>query len=423
MTRAEKSWILYDVANSAFVLVVITAIMPIFFKEIAARGVPPELSTAWWGYANSFSSFLLVLLAPLMGTFADYDGWKKKLFSGFLCIGLLATIGFYFTPDGGWVFCLALFVLARTGWAGTNVFYDSFITDVTEPDNMNRLSTSGYAWGYIGSVIPFLAVIGLLFGLQSPGDTGISGPAARIGFLIVALWWFVFSLPLLRNVRQTHFCLPSATPFRDGFHRLADTFRHLRSYRQAFLFMMAYFFFIDGVDTIITMAVAYSVDIGLSSSTLVLAILVIQIVAFPCSLLWGKLAERYPVKSLLQAGIMVYCLITFIAYMLPALPTIMAKTAVFWLLAVLVASSMGGIQALSRSFFGQLAPPEQSAEFFGFYNISGKFATITGPFLVGITGQLTGHSRYGVLSILVLFIIGSLILSRVEEPLRIPELR
>lgn len=423
MTRAEKSWILYDVANSAFVLVVITAIMPVFFKEVAARGISSELSTAWWGYANSFSSFLLVLLAPLMGTFADYDGWKKKLFSGFLGIGLLATIGFYFTPDGGWFFCLALFVLARTGWAGANVFYDSFITDVTEPDNMDRLSTSGYAWGYIGSVIPFLAVIGLLFGLKSPGDSGISGPAARIGFLIVALWWFVFSLPLLRNVRQTHFCLSSATPFRDGFHRLANTFRHLRSYRQAFLFMLAYFFFIDGVDTIITMAVAYGVDIGLSSSTLIVAILVIQIVAFPCALLWGKLAERYPVKPLLQAGIMVYCLITFIAYMIPTLPTTMAKTAVFWLLAVLVASSMGGIQALSRSFFGKLAPSEQSAEFFGFYNISGKFAAITGPFLVGITGQLTGNSRYGVLSILVLFIIGSLILSQVEETPRSPELR
>ncbi len=415
MTRPEKSWILYDVANSAFVLIVVTAVMPIFFKEIAARGVAAELSTAWWGYANSFSSLLLVVLAPLMGTFADYEGWKKRLFAWFLGIGLLATTGLYFTPDGGWAWCLALFVLARTGWAGCNVFYDSFITDVTDPARMDKLSTAGYAWGYIGSVIPFLAVIGLLLGLKTPADSGISGQAARIGFLIVVGWWFAFSLPLLRNVHQTHFCPPVATPVREAFRRLADTFTHLRSYRQAFLFLLAYFFFIDGVDTIITMAVAYGVDIGLSSATLILAILTIQIVAFPCALLWGKLTNRYRVKPLLQAGIGVYCLITLIAFFLPVLPSLRAKTITFWVLAILVATSMGGIQALSRSFFGKLVPPERSAEFFGFYNISGKFATISGPFLVGITSQLTGHSRYGVLSILILFVIGSLILSQVQE--------
>jgi UMF1 family MFS transporter len=415
VTRAERSWILYDVANSAFVLVVVTAVMPIFFKEIAAKGVPAELSTAWWGYANSFSSLLLVLLAPVMGTFADFEGWKKRLFAAFLLLGLAATAGLYLTPTGGWAFCLALFVLARTGWAGTNVFYDAFITDIAAPERMDKLSTAGYAWGYIGSVVPFLVVIGLLLGLKTPADGVISGPAARLGFLVVAAWWLSFSLPLLKNVRQTHFCPPSPTPVRDSFRRLGETFGHLRRYRQAFLFLLAYFFFIDGVDTIITMAVAYGVDLGLGATTLILAILMIQIIAFPCALVWGKLTERYRVKPLLMAGIVVYALITLIAFFLPILPTLQAKTAVFWLLSVLVASSMGGIQALSRSFFGKLVPPEQSAEFFGFFNISGKFATITGPFLVGVTGQFTGHSRYGVLSILVLFIIGSLILSRVQE--------
>lgn len=415
MTRAEKSWILYDVANSAFVLVVVTAVMPIFFKEIAARGVAAELSTAWWGYANSLSSMLLVLLAPVMGTFADYEGWKKRLFAIFLLVGLLATASLSLTADGGWLYCLGLFVLARTGWAGTNVFYDAFITDVAPPERMDKLSTAGYAWGYIGSVVPFLAVIALLFAMKNPGDSGISGPAARYGFLVVTAWWAAFSIPLLRNVRQTYACPQSPTPVRDAFRRLGDTFHHLRRYRQAFLFLMAYFFFIDGVDTIITMAVAYGVDIGLGSTSLILAILMIQIIAFPCALIWGKLTERYRVKPLLQAGILVYCLITLIAFFLPSLPTLRAKTAVFWLLAVLVATSMGGIQALSRSFFGKLVPPEQSAEFFGFFNISGKFATITGPFLVGVTGQLTGHSRYGVLSILLLFMVGSLILSRVAE--------
>jgi len=419
MTGSEKSWIMYDVANSAFVLVVVTAIMPIFFKEVAARGIAPEVSTAWWGYANSLSSAALVVIAPVMGTLADYQGWKKRLFALFLGVGLAATVLLYFTGAGAWLYCLAMFIVARCGWAGANVFYDSFITDITAPPRMDKISAAGYAWGYIGSVIPFLVVIGLILSLQTPGSDGaIPAAAARYGFVIVALWWLLFSIPMLRDVRQIHFCPPSPRPVRDGFARLAATFGHLRNHRNAFIFLLAYFFFIDGVDTIITMAVAYGVDIGLGSSTLILAILVIQIVAFPCALLWGKLTDRFAVKPLLQAGIAIYCLITLLAFLLPSFPSLQAKTAMFWLLSVLVASTMGGIQALSRSFFGRLVPPEQSAEFFGFYNISGKFATITGPFLMGITGQLTGHSRYGVLSILVLFLIGSLLLARVKEPAR-----
>ncbi len=416
MTRPEKSWILYDVANSAFVLVVVTAVMPIFFKEIAAYGTPPTVSTAWWGYANSLSSAILVVLSPVMGALADYQGWKKRLFALFLAVGTITTALLFFCAQGAWLYCLAMFVIARTGWAGANVFYDAFITDVTTAERMDKISTAGYAWGYIGSVAPFLLVIGLIFGMKSPGSTAaIPSLAAQWGFLIVALWWLLFSIPMLRNVSQTHFCPPSAKPVVEAFKRLTDTFRRLREHRNAFLFLLAYFFFIDGVDTVITMSVAYGVDIGLKAATLILAILVIQIIAFPCSLLWGYLTKHFRVKPLLQAGIAMYCLITLIAFMMPSLATVSARTAVFWLLSVLVATTMGGIQALSRSFFAKLIPPEKSAEFFGFYNISGKFATITGPFLVGITGQITGHSRYGVLSILILFIAGGIILSRVNE--------
>lgn len=414
MTKSEQSWILYDVGNSAFVLVVVTAVMPIFFKEFAARGIAPELSTAWWGYANSFSSALLVLLAPLVGTFADYPGWKKRLFALFLGAGLLATLLLVFCSAGDWLYCLIVFVLARTGWAGANVLYDAFITDVTEPERMDRISAAGFAWGYIGSVVPFLAVIGLIFALNSPGGPGIPPTAARYGFGIVALWWLAFSFPLLRHVRQIHACAPAPRPVVDAFRRLVATLRDLHGYRDAFLFLLAYFFFIDGVDTIIIMAVAYGVDLGLGSAALILAILMIQIVAFPFALLWGKLAARFPVKALLQAGIGIYALITLIAFLLPSLASLSARTAIFWLLSFLVATTMGGIQALSRSCFGRMIPAERSAEFFGFYNVAGKFATISGPFLVGITGQLAGHSRYGVLGILVLFLIGSLLLSQVR---------
>ncbi len=416
MTRPEKSWILYDVANSAFVLVVVTAVMPIFFKEVAAQGIASEVSTAWWGYANSLSSAILVILSPIIGTFADYQGWKKRLFALFLAIGTMATLSLFFCSQGAWLYCLTMFVIARTGWAGANVFYDSFITDVTTDERMDRISTAGYAWGYIGSVIPFLLVIVLIFWMKSPADTAaVPIQAAQYGFAVVVIWWLLLSVPMLRNVSQTHFCPPSPRPVAEAFRRLAGTLRRLREHREAFLFLLAYFFFIDGVDTVITMSVAYGVDIGLKASTLIMAILVIQIIAFPCSLAWGRLTERYKVKRLLQAGIAIYCLITLIAFMMPSFESLSARSTVFWVLSVLVATTMGGIQALSRSFFARLIPRDNSAEFFGFYNIAGKSATITGPFLVGITGQLSGHSRYGVLSILLLFIAGGMILSRVKE--------
>jgi UMF1 family MFS transporter len=281
---------------------------------------------------------------------------------------------------------------------------------------MDRVSTSGYAWGYIGSVIPFLAVIGLIVGLRdTAAGSAIPPMAARIGFVIVAVWWLLLTIPLLKNVQQIHFCPPALHPVQEAFARLRSTLSQIRGHRNAFLFLLAYFFYIDGVDTVITMSVAYGIDIGLGATSMILAILVIQLVAFPCALAWGRLAGRFKVRTLLQAGIAIYTLITLVAYLLPSLQTTHAKTVVFWILSVLVGTSMGGIQALSRSFFGKLIPPERSAEFFGFYNIFGKCANIAGPLLVGGIGQITGHSRYGVLSILVLFIIGSLILMRVED--------
>lgn len=416
MTRSEKSWILYDVGNSAFVLVVVTTIMPIFFKEFAARGTPAEISTAWWGYANSLAALVLAILAPTLGACADYQGWKKRLFAFFLAIGTVATALLFFSTAGAWLYCLALFVIARTGWGGANVFYDAFITDICEPGELDQVSAAGYAWGYIGSVIPLLLVIALIAVLQSPGAAIAIPPlAARTGFLLVALWWFLFSLPMLRHVHQTHFCPPAPRPLRTAWRRVITTVRQLRQHRNAFLFLLAYFFYIDGVDTIITMAVAYGVDVGIGSSALLLAILTIQIVAFPCTLLWGMLTKRFAPRQLLQSGIAIYVLITLIAYFLPSLATIQERTVLFWLLAILVATSMGGIQALSRSYFGRLIPPQQSGEFFSFYDIFGKFAAILGPFLVGLTGQLSGDSRYGLLSILLLFLAGSVILSQVRE--------
>jgi UMF1 family MFS transporter len=416
VTKSQKSWLLYDVANSAFVLVIVTAIMPIFFKEIAARSMPAEVSTALWGYANSFSGLLLAIIAPLLGACADYQGWKKRLFALFLTIGITATALLYFCAEGAWLYCLGVFVIARTGWAGANVFYDAFITDISEHREMDKISAAGYAWGYIGSIIPFLLIIALIVALQQPAAAEtIPLLAAQLSFVIVALWWLLFSLPMLRYVQQIHFIPTVTRPLWTAWRRVIATLRQVRAHRNAFTFLLAYFFFIDGVDTIIAMAVVYGVDIGISSSALILAILTIQIIAFPCTLIWGHLAKYFPAKRLLQTGIAIYSLITLLAFLLPSLSTLEGKTRGFWILAVLVATSMGGIQALSRSFYGRLIPSQQSGEFFSFYDIFGKFAAIIGPFLVGITGQLSGESRYGVLSVLLLFLVGSVILTQVRE--------
>ena len=416
MTKAQTSWILYDVANSAFVLVIVTAIMPIFFKEVVAHGVAAEVSTAWWGYANAFSSLLLAIMAPLLGACADYQGWKKRLFALFLTIGVTATTFLFFCAEGAWLYCLGVFVIARTGWAGANVFYDAFITDISDHQEMDKVSAAGYAWGYIGSIIPFLFIIFLIFTLQTPDAAGsIPVLAAQLSFIIVALWWLLFSLPMLRHVQQIHFIATEIRPVWSAWRRVIVTLRQVRTHRNVFTFLLAYFFYIDGVHTIITMAVVYGVDIGIGSSALILAILTIQIIAFPCTLVWGHLARYFPAKRLLQAGIAIYGLITLLAFLLPSLATRQEKTMGFWLLAVLVATSMGGIQALSRSFYARLIPPQQSGEFFSFYDIFGKFAAIIGPFLVGITGHLSGDSRYGVLSVLLLFLTGSVLLTQVKE--------
>ena len=413
MTPAEWSWVCYDVGNSAFVLVMVTAIMPIFFKEYASAGMTAAVSTANWGFANSAASLILALVAPLLGAMADRRGRKKRYLTLFLLAGLLFAASLTLVQRGQYLLCLLLFVAARVGWAGTNIFYDAFIVDVTSRARMDLISARGYAWGYIGSVIPFLMVIGLLFAAGL--DDGLSPAAAKAGFLVVAGWWLLFSLPLLRHVEQRYGVEDSATPFRDALTRLGATFQEIRRHRQVFLFLLAYFFYIDGVDTIITMSTAYGRDLGFGISTLIAVLLVIQLVAFPCALLYGRLARRFSSRSLLLAGIAVYSVATIVGFALPSIASRTLQTALFWGIALLVASSMGGIQALSRSCYARLIPAEKSAQFFGFYNIFGKFAAISGPLLMGVVSRATGHSRWGVLSILLLFLLGAATLLLVKE--------
>lgn len=411
--RAERAWVLYDVGNSAFVLVMVTAIMPLFFKEYGAEGMAPAAATAKWGYANGTASLLLALLAPVLGAMADYRR-KKGFFLFFLAFGLIFTCALVFVQAGQWLLCLVLFVAARVGWAGANIFYDAFLTDVTSPAGMDSLSARGYGWGYVGSVVPFLLIIALLF-TAGLGD-GLPVGAVKCGFLIVAAWWLALSLPLIRHVHQKHGREPTSTPIKDALGELLSTMGRVRKNRQVFLFLAAYFFYIDGVGTIISMSIAYGHDLGFGVTLLIGVLLFIQIVAFPFALLFGRLAAIFSTKSMLLLGIGVYCLVTCLAFALPWIPDVGTRTILFWCIAFLVASSMGGIQALSRSYYARIIPPESSAEYFGFYNVFGKFAAITGPFLMGILGHLTGDTRWGVLSILFLFLAGGVLLWKVQGP-------
>jgi UMF1 family MFS transporter len=404
MTKQERSWILYDWANSAYSIAITTAILPLYFKDVIAASLPASLSTAYWGYANAIATLLISLSAPFLGTMADYRGYKKRLFTIFMLLGTLSTASLYFVQPGQWKFCVIIYILSAAGFAGANIFYDSFITDVTERKNMDWISSLGFGFGYIGSCIPFIISLGLIMKPELIGTDGMQ--ATRLAFLITASWWFLFSLPMIKNVQQNYYVEPEPRPFRNSFKRLKKTLKNIRGHKSIFMFLIAYFFYIDGVDTIIKMATVYGSDVGLESADMLVILLVSQFVAFPFAILFGKLAKKFTARTMISYAILLYMFICFYAYFMDSVID-------FWVLTMLVMTSQGGIQALSRSFFGKMVPKENSNEFFGFYNIFGKFAAIMGPLLVGVFSQITGNSRFGILSLVILFGIGFVLFRRI----------
>jgi UMF1 family MFS transporter len=415
-TKEERSWVLYDVANSAFVLIITTTLISIFFKEYAAFGMDESTTTGIWGLVIGFSGAVLAILSPIIGAIADYKGNKKKFFTAAILIGGAATLTLPLIGQGDWVLCIAIYVTARIMWSAANILYDSFLTDVTTNDRMDKLSASGFGWGYIGSVIPFLISIAVILYLQmSSGSTATPPLGMKIAFVIAGLWWLLLSWPSLKNLKQTNYIEPEKNQIGMAFKRLWSTLKESYKYKSVFLFLLAYFFYIDGVSTIITMAAAYGTDLGLSVTMLILFILFIQIVAWPFSILYGWLAGKFSIKTMLMVGIVVYALVTFLAFGIAFIESLELKIMLFWVMSFFVASSQGGIQALSRSYFGKLIPKEKSAEFFGFYNIFGKFAAIFGPIIMGLTSIAFGDSRYGVLSLLIFFVLGGFFLSKIKE--------
>jgi UMF1 family MFS transporter len=406
--RQVLAWAFYDWANSAFATVVIAGFFPVFFSQYWAADLSDIKSTQWLGYASSAASLILVLTAPVLGALADQLGAKKRFLLAFTLLGLLATGSLYWLGAGQWQAALALYLAGLLGFFGSNIFNDALITDVAAPRDYERASSLAYALGYLGGGLLFaffvlMVLMPARFGLAGEGE------AVRLSFLGVALWWALFTLPLLLIVPESRGQgrRSFVAAARGAFAELALTFRQVRMLPNTFLFLLAYWFYIDGVDTVMFMAVKYGLDLGFPSSSLMVALLITQFVGFPAALLFGRLGVRIGPKPAILIAIGVYILVI-------ALASQMSRVEHFYGLAVAIGLVQGGIQALSRALFASLIPAGQTAELFGFYNMVGKFAAVLGPFLVGSAAALTGDPRLALLPILLLFLVGAALLSRVD---------
>ena len=395
LTGLERAWILYDVGNSAFVLLVATLI-PIFFNALAEEGGLSSVDyLAYWGYAASAVTVITAVLSPILGTLADTRGFKKPIFILCLVVGVAGCCAMGVAKT--WLPFLLIFVFAKVGFSGSLVFYDSMLSDVTTPDRMDVVSSRGYAWGYIGSCVPFVVCLALVLG---SGAIGLSQMTAlNIALFITAAWWLAMTLPLLKTYRQLHYVEVEKHAIRQSFARIGHTLRHLHEDKQVFWFLLAFFCYIDGVYTIIDMATAYGTALGLDTTGLLLALLVTQIVAFPSALIFGRLSQKYESKTLIPVCIAAYTGIAVFAFFLKSQWQ-------FWVLAVVVGMFQGGVQALSRSHFAKIIPAEKSGEYFGLFDICGKGASFLGTMIVSVGSQLTGSANVGVGSLIVLFIVG-----------------
>ena len=401
-TSLEKAWILYDVGNSAFVLLVST-IIPIYFNYLSeSAGLSSVTYLAYWGYAASVATLAVAFIGPVFGAVADTKNYKKKIFLVTVLVGVIGCIAMGIAAT--WLGLLVIFVIAKIGYSASLVFYDSMLHDVTTPEKLDEVSSQGYAWGYIGSCIPFIISLGIVLGAE---PLGLSMQTAMgISFAVVAVWWIVSSLPLLKNYRQIHYVENTPGLVGKSFRRLWETLKGMKDDRKILLYLLAYFFYIDGVYTIIEMATAYGTALGLDTTGLLLALLFTQIVAFPSAIAFGKFTEKYPSENLITICILAYTAIAVYALFLNS-------QLQFWILAVCVGLFQGGIQALSRSHFAKLIPPQKSGEYFGIMDICGKGASFIGTALVGFVSQVTGSTNQGVAVLAVVFVVG-LVLFRVS---------
>jgi len=399
------SWALYDWANSAFATTVMAGFFPIFYKSYWAIDLSNLESTAMVGYANSLSGLIVVLLAPILGAYADIGTKRKKLLLLFASLGILCTASFYFIPQGEWMLAALLYAIAAVGFSGGNVFYDSLIVSVSDNENRNRVSALGYSLGYLGGGLLFLINVIMflnpqLFGIESQSN------AVLLSFFMVAVWWAFFSVPLLRNVKEQDSERENPRFFqalKQSFNEVYQTLSEVRKYKNVAIFLLAYWFYMDGIDTIVRMATAYGTDIGLEASSMITALILTQFVGFPSTLIFGYFADRLGFKKILTIGILIYILISIFASRI-------TTAAEFYAMAIVVGLVMGGVQAVSRAYFSSIIPKDKEAQFFGFYNLVGKSAVVAGPALLAWISMIFNTPRAGILGLLVLFIPGLILL-------------
>ena len=412
VTPEQRAWAWYDWANSAYFTTVVTAVFPAFYGTYASAGIDPAQATARFGAITTMSVALVAVLSPILGAIADFTGIKKRLLAGFMLVGVVSCAAMAAIGRGDWQLATALFIISNIGVSGTTVFYDSLLPHVAAADETDRVSSAGYALGYLGGGV--LLLINLAWILQ-PQTFGFADAAAatKAAFVSVAVWWFAFSLPLLRKVPEPSVRLDEHehagdSLMRAAFGRLGRTFREIRRYKHAFLLFIAMLLYQDGIQTIIRMASIYGAEIGIDQTAQIAAFVMVQFVGVPFSFIFGALGARIGTKRALFLALAVYTTISILGYFM--------TTAVhFFVLAFLVATVQGGSQALSRALFSRLIPRNKTSEFFGFYAVAERFATVLGPFVFTVSVALTGSSRPAVLFIIVFFAIGALLLSRVNE--------
>ena len=410
LKKPVVSWALYDFGNSAFATSVLVGFFPLFFNDYWSVEASGAETTTRLMTTNGIASLLLALSAPLLGAIADRGGWRKRLLTVFAVLGAAATAWLFFVPQGAWVQAAVVFAVASVGFAAANIFYDSMLVDVTSERRFDRVSAFGFSAGYIGGGLLF--AVHLVMILQ-PGWFGLPdlATAVRVAFLTVAVWWLLFTTPLLAFVHEHRppERLPVGAAMSQGFSQLAETFRQVRKVRPAMYFLIAYWLYIDGVNTVMKVAIDFGYKIGVGPQELMVALLVVQFVSFPAALAFGVLGERIGPKKGILIGLAVYVVVTSWA-------VFMTSVIEFFTMACLIGVAQGGVQSLSRSLFARLIPPDKPAEFFGFYNMIGKFAAVLGPFFVAFAAAQTGNARSAVAAILPLLIAGAAILILAPDP-------
>ncbi len=406
-----RAWAMYDWANSAFMVTIVTAVFPIYFSSVAAADLDPATASFRFAVTTTVALTFVAVLAPVLGALADFAGIKKKMLGACVGLGVVATACMYFIQQGDWVLAALLFAFANIGVTSSLVFADSLLPHIASPAELDRVSTAGYALGYLGGGL--LLVVNLAW-IQAPEAFGLSGAelASRLSFVSVAIWWLGFSIPLFRKVSEPVRTLEAdehagGSAIRASFVRLGETLRELRGYRQAFLMLLAFLVYNDGIGTIIRMATTFGTEIGLEQGDLITAVVLVQFVGVPFAFVFGQLAARIGAKRAIFLSLVVYTVISVLAYG-------MTTATEFYALALLVGMVQGGSQALSRSLFASMVPRHKSAEFFGFFGVFEKFAGIVGPGVFAVMIALTGSSRGAILSLITFFVVGGLLLSRVD---------